>query len=121
MKGTEKIRLFKEGTIKNLFCCLPQNVYMVVFFFFFNRTLFFARGFHGGSEGKASACNAGDLGSIPGLGRSPREGNGNPLQYHCWENPMDGEAWWAPVHGVTESQTRLSDFTFTFTAILPPL
>ena len=49
--------------------------------------------FPGGSEGKASACNAGDLGSIPGSGRSPEEGNGNPLQYSCLENPMDREAW----------------------------
>jgi len=47
----------------------------------------------GGSDSKASAYNAGDLGSIPGLGRSPGEGNGNPLQYSCLENPMDGEAW----------------------------
>ena len=61
-----------------------------------------------------SACNAGDLGSIPGLGRSPGEGNGNPLQYSCLENPMDGGAWWATVHGVAKSWTRLSDFTFTF-------
>ena len=67
-----------------------------------------------GSDGKASARNAGDLGSIPGLGRSPGEGNGNPLQYSCLENSMDGGAWWATVHGVTKSQTRLSDFTFTF-------
>ena len=51
-------------------------------------------GFPGGSEVKASACNTGDLGSIPGSGRSPGEGNGNPLQYSCLENPMDGEAWW---------------------------
>ena len=65
----------------------------------------------GGSEVKAPACNAGDLGSIPGLGRSPGEGNGNPLQYSCLENPMDGGAWWATVHGVTKSWTRLSDFT----------
>ena len=50
-------------------------------------------GFPGGSEVKASACNAGDLGSIPGSGRSPGEGNGNPLQYSCLENPMDGGAW----------------------------
>ena len=50
-------------------------------------------GFPGGSEGKASACNAGDLGSILGSGRSPGEGNGNPLQYSCLENPMDREAW----------------------------
>ena len=49
--------------------------------------------FPGGSDGKASACDAGDLGSIPGLGRSPGEGNGNPLQYSCLENPMDGGAW----------------------------
>ena len=49
--------------------------------------------FPGGSEGKASACNAGDPGSIPGLGRSPGEGNGNPLQYSCLENPMDRGAW----------------------------
>ena len=65
----------------------------------------------GGSEVKAPACNAGYLGSIPGLGRSPGEGNGNPLQYSCLENPMDGGAWWATVHGVTKSWTRLSDFT----------
>ena len=68
--------------------------------------------FPGGLEGKASAFNAGDLGSIPGWGRSPGEGNGNPLQYSCLENPMDGEAWWATVHGVTKSWTRLSDFTW---------
>ena len=49
-------------------------------------------GFPGGSDSKASACNAGDLGSIPGSGRSPGEGNGNPLQHSCLENPMDGEA-----------------------------
>ena len=55
-------------------------------------------GFPGGSEVKASACNAGDLGSIPGLGRSP--GDGNPLQYSCLENPVDGGAWWATVHRV---------------------
>ena len=62
-------------------------------------------GFPGGSEGKASACNAGDPGSIPGLGRSPGEGNGNPLQYYCLENPMDRGAWWATVHGVAKSRT----------------
>ena len=63
------------------------------------------------SEGKASACNAEDLGSIPGLGRSHGEGNGNRLQYSCLENPMDGRAWWATVHGVAKSRTQLSDFT----------
>ena len=64
-----------------------------------------------GSQVKVSACNAGDLGSIPGLGRSPGKGNGNPLQYSCLENPMDGGAWWATVHRVAKSQTQLSDFT----------
>ena len=68
-------------------------------------------GFPGGSEVKVYACNAGDPGSIPGLGRSPGEGNGNPLQHSCLENPMDRGAWWATVHGVTKSQTQLNDFT----------
>ena len=67
--------------------------------------------FPGGSDGKASVYNAGDLGSIPGSGRSAGEGNGNPLQYSCRENSMDGGAWWAVVHRVTKSRTRLSDFT----------
>ena len=62
-------------------------------------------GFPGGSDSKASACNVGDPGLIPGLGRSPGEGNGNPLQYPCLENPMDGGAWYATVHGVTKSRT----------------
>ena len=62
------------------------------------------KGFPGGSEVKASACSAGDLGSIPGLGRSPGEGNVNPLQYSCLENPMDAGAWWAIVHRVTKSR-----------------
>ena len=69
------------------------------------------RGFPGGSEDKVSAHNVGDRGSIPVSGRSPGEGNGNPLQYSCLENPMDRGAWWATVHWVTKSWTRLSDFT----------
>ena len=68
-----------------------------------------ARGFPRSSVSKESACNAGDLSSIPGSGRSPGEGNGNPLQYSCLENPMDREAWWVIVHGVAKSQTRLRD------------
>ena len=62
-------------------------------------------GFPGVSDGKESACNAGDLGLIPGLGRSPGEGNGNPLQYSCLENPTDRGAWQATVRGVAESDT----------------
>ena len=62
----------------------------------------------GGSDGKESAHNAGDPGSIPRLGRSPGEGNGYPLQYSCLDNPLDREAWRATVHGVTKSWTRLS-------------
>ena len=68
-------------------------------------------GFPGGSDGKASACNVGDPGSIPGSGRSPEKGNGNPLQHSCLENPMDGGALQATVYGVAKSRTRLSDFT----------
>ena len=64
-----------------------------------------------GSEVKASARNAGDLGLIPGSGRSPGEGNGNPLQYSCLENSMDRGAWRATVYGVAKSRTRLGDFT----------
>ena len=61
------------------------------------------------SVGKESAHNAADPGSIPGSGRSPGEGNGNPLQYSCLENPMDRGAWQAIVHGVAKSRTGLSD------------
>ena len=62
-----------------------------------------------------SACYAGDLGSIPGSGRSPGEGNGNPLQYSCLENPMDRGAWWATVHRVTElDRTERLPFPFHF-------
>ena len=73
--------------------------------------------FPGGSDSKASAHNSGDPGSIPGLGRSPGEGNGNPLQYSCLENSMDGGAWWATVHGVAKSQAQLSNFTSLFNVL----
>ena len=66
-------------------------------------------GFPGGSDSKESSCNAGDLGSIPGLGISPGGGHGNPLQYSCLENPMDRGGWRATVHGVTKSWTQLND------------
>ena len=61
-----------------------------------------------------TACNEGDLSLIPGSGRAPGEGNGNPLQYSCLENPMDGGACWATVHRVEKSWSQLSNFTFTF-------
>ena len=66
---------------------------------------------------KNPPANAGDIrdtGSIPGLGRSPRGGNGNPLQYSCLENSMDRGAWWATAHGVTKSQTRLRDLAHAY-------
>ena len=63
------------------------------------------KGFPGGSNGKESACKVGDPDSIPGLGRYPGEGNGNPFQYSCLENPMDRGAWQVTVHRVTNSQT----------------
>ena len=70
-------------------------------------------GLSGGSNGKESACNAGDTHLIPGLGRVPGERNGNPLQYSDLENSMDRGAWKSTVYGVTKSQKRLRDFTFT--------
>ena len=71
------------------------------------------KGLPGGSVEKNQSANAGDVSSIPGLGRSPGEGNGNPVQYSCLENPMDRGAWRAhTVHGVAKSQTQLKDYTF---------
>ena len=66
-------------------------------------------GFPAGSDGKESACNAGDLGSVPGSGKSPEERNGYPLQYSCLENSVNREAWQAADHGVTKNQTWLSN------------
>ena len=63
--------------------------------------------------GKESICNAGDTGSIPGLGRSPEEGHGNPLQYSCLKNPMDKEVWLATAQGIAKSRTQLSNYTLT--------
>ena len=67
--------------------------------------------FPGGSDGEESACNAGDLGLIPGLGRSPGERNGYPLQYSCLQSSKDRGAWWTTIPGIAKSQTGLSDFT----------
>ena len=97
---------------------LPQDEFpspnlMSLFVFYIFPTSFW-KGFPGGLEVKESASNVGDPGSVPGLGRSPGEENGNPLQYSCLKNSMDGEAWQAVVHGVTKSWTWLRDFNFTF-------
>ena len=80
---------------------IKNNSYFVLSLVLKVRSTF--RGFPGGSNGKESACSAGDLGSIPVSGRSPGEGNDYPLQYSCLESPMDGGACWAVVSGVTES------------------
>ena len=74
-----------------------------------------ARGFPGGSDGEVSACNAGDLGSIPESGRPPGEGNGNPLQYSCLENHMDRGTSQATVQGVTKSWTQVNMHAHTYT------
>ena len=81
-------RLLQDSSFRIIFglCCLRGHIV-------------------GGSDGKVSVYNAGDPGSILGLGRSPGEGNGNPLQYYCLKNPMDRGAWQATVHGVAKSRT----------------
>ena len=80
-------------------------------------------GFPGSSDSKESACNAGDPGSIPGLGRPPGEGNSYPLQYSCMEKSMERGDWWATVHRVTKIQIQLSNshshFTFHFHRLKP--
>ena len=110
-----------QGTLKRIFSTTVQN------YQFFKCSAFFIVqlshpymttgktialtlwGFPGGSDGKASACNVEDPGSIPGLGRSPGEGHGYPLQYSCLGNPTGRGAWRAAVHGVAKSQTQLND------------
>ena len=77
-------------------------------------------GFPVGTSSKQPACQAGDAGSISGSGRPPGEGNGNPLQYFCLENPMDRGAWWASVHGVTKSQTRPKRLSMHARTVLYP-
>ena len=88
------------------------HLYFYLFILYFLKPFTYL-GFPGGSNDKESACSAGDLGSISGSARSPGEGNGNPLQYSCLENPMDRGAWWASVPGAAKSQTRLKRLTCT--------
>ena len=116
MESQSQTQLSNNTRLKNLFFSQFSMMAVVAL----SHTAFtrlrhsFLLGFPGGSEVKASAWNAGDPALIPESRRSPGEGNGNPLQYSCLENPMDGGAWKTAVHGVAESRTRLSDFTFTF-------
>ena len=104
-----------NGATDVLDLCLPFNYDITLFIhFIFWVFLCLHSIFPGRSDSKASAYNVGYPGLIPGSGRSPGEGNGNPLHYSCLENPMDWGSWKAAVPGVAKSQTRLSDFTFTF-------
>ena len=101
------------------FCIHTSNIYesyrcpapMLPDVFLILGVLIVMSGFPDGSDSKESTCSTGDLHSIPGSRRSPREGNGNSLQYSCLENPMDRGAWWATVHGVTQSQTWLKQLS----------
>ena len=83
--------------------------YVSIYYILIYACVFLYMGFPGGSAVRNLPANSGDAGSIPGSGRSPGEGNGKLLQYSCLENSMDREAWQATVHGVSKSQTRLSD------------
>ena len=102
------MKVKSESEVAQL-CPTPFDLIFILYF-----PVMESIGFLGGSVVKESACSAGEPDSIPGLGRSPGEGNGTPLQYSCLENPMDRGAWWAIDHGVTKNETRLSNFTFTF-------
>ena len=91
---------------RSSFCAwntIPTSVHIILMIFKFCSNVTLLKGFPGGSDSKESTCNAGDLGSVRGLGRSTGEGNGNPLQYSCLENLMDREAWQTIVHGIAQS------------------
>ena len=123
------IRICKQGCVHTLisYISIRNQIYCLLLFCkhcsllyklrirkitgLFYLHLFLLWGFPGGLDRKESACNAGDLGFIPGLGRSPGGRNSNQLQYLCLENSMDRGAWWVTVHGIAKSQTRLSNFT----------
>ena len=99
---------YKKEKVRTL-----STIALLVFFFYYetcslqrySRASLVTLGFPGGSDGKESVCNVGDLTSISVWGRSPKEGNGYPLQYSCLENSMDRGTWWATDNGVTKSQT----------------
>ena len=96
-------------------CFVPVYVYVYVSVFASDLSIV---PFPVGSESKESGFNVGDLGLIPGSGRSPGETNGNPLQYSCLENLMDRGAWWAIVHGVTKSLDMTEQLTFLLSLLL---
>ena len=98
------------------FCILPFSLTHLGYLckseiYKFFSLIFMTKFFPGGSAVKESAYSAGDMGLIPVLGRAPKGGNGNPLRYSCLENPMDRGAWWAKVHRVTKSWTRLKQLS----------
>ena len=93
-------------------CCCCRHNLLFIHLFIPPAQEYYRFNFLGGSDGNESACNARDLGLIPGSGRSPGEGKGYPLKHSCLKNHMDGGNWRATVYGVAKSQTRLSDFHF---------
>ena len=95
------LKTFNLGKLAYIKIKAKKKINKYPYFYYTDLAIVLDVGLPGCSVGKESACNAGDLGLIPGSGRSPEEGNGNPLQYSCLENPMDREAWRATVHGVT--------------------
>ena len=115
--------LILKFKVQQKLSCLPSWTYLVLI------SLHHIPGLCSSSKGcthdldsKVSVQNAGDLSSSPGLGRSPGEGNSNPLQYYCLENPMDRGAWSATVYGVTKSQTELRDFIISLhSGSFPPI
>ena len=100
-EGKTQVKQGRESCIQ-----FPAELYQDLFFFFFFSWDIVSVG---DSDGKESTCNVRDLGSVPGLGRSPGGGYGSPLQYSCLENPMDRGTWQAAVRGVAKSWTRLSN------------
>ena len=104
------------GNWKFYFYKIPPFVFLFVFDFFLYINILLS--FPGGSEVKNPLANAGDASSIPGLGRFPGGGCGNPLQYSCLQNPMDREAWWAIVNRVANSWTQLSEHTHNILLLL---
>ena len=106
--------MLKKNKNQSLLPFIHTHIYIILILVYFS-ILPYTMSFPGGSEVKVSACNTGDLGSIPGSGRSPGGGSGNPLQYSCLETPMDRGTWQATVHGVAKSLTRPSTHTHTHT------